>query len=168
MKTCPAELQYRTMEDIGPARVCGARVADGREFCKRHDPETKPARDARGRILPGAIPKGDTNAPHPFAHVSEQYRPQLTDKVARHGAPIYWNPAIREHCAYDKKTGFIYGLPTWEKVCTEREREAGPDLLAALESISEAHNTGWNSQTMEFNGLFDKARAAIAKAKGAQ
>ena len=45
---------------------------------------------------------------------------------------------------------------------------AAPDLLAALESISEAHNVGWNSPTMEFNGLFDKARAAIAKAKGAQ
>jgi hypothetical protein len=50
-KTCPAELAYRDMADIGPARICGCPVKPGRLFCGRHDPELKPKRDERGRIL---------------------------------------------------------------------------------------------------------------------
>jgi hypothetical protein len=50
-RVCPAPLAYRSMADIGPARTCGSPAKTERGYCLRHDPETKPARDARGRII---------------------------------------------------------------------------------------------------------------------
>ena len=50
--TCPAKLAYRSLADIGPARICGSPVKPGREFCGQHDPAARPQRDASGRILP--------------------------------------------------------------------------------------------------------------------
>jgi len=48
--TCPAPLAYRDMSDIGSRRVCG-NPAQPSGFCRRHDPATKPLRDAKGRII---------------------------------------------------------------------------------------------------------------------
>lgn len=50
-KLCPASLAYRGMADIGQARRCGnPATGPGGIFCKRHDPVTRPVRDAQGRI----------------------------------------------------------------------------------------------------------------------
>lgn len=49
---CPTRLAYRDMSDIGSKRTCGAPVVTPNGFCRRHDPETAPRRDAKGRILP--------------------------------------------------------------------------------------------------------------------
>jgi hypothetical protein len=52
--TCLAHLAYRDMADIGSPRVCG-NPAGPSGLCKRHDPETAPKRDAKGRILPKPV-----------------------------------------------------------------------------------------------------------------
>ena len=52
LPTCPAHLVYRSMADIGPARICNhPATGPGGVFCKRHDPATMPKRDAAGRIV---------------------------------------------------------------------------------------------------------------------
>lgn len=51
-RVCGAPLAYRDMGDIGARRTCGNPAVTPPGLCKRHDPETKPKRDARGRILP--------------------------------------------------------------------------------------------------------------------
>ena len=53
---CPARLATRERADWGTVRICLAPAKTPRGFCLRHDPETKPARDARGRIV---ATKGD-------------------------------------------------------------------------------------------------------------
>jgi len=45
-------LAYRGMADIGRSRECGnPPTGPSGVYCKRHDPATKPARDANGRIV---------------------------------------------------------------------------------------------------------------------
>jgi hypothetical protein len=47
---CTAFLQNRTMADIGRRQQCRAAIyRDG--LCRRHHPETQPARDKQGRIV---------------------------------------------------------------------------------------------------------------------
>src|SRR5215471_16071783 len=57
--TCPAQRAYRDRSDIGSDLTCGRPAVTPAGFCHFHDPATKPARDARGRI----IAKGASSAP---------------------------------------------------------------------------------------------------------
>lgn len=50
--TCPAPLAVRDRSDWGTPRICGCKAVTAQGFCRRHDPETKPQRDTKGRILP--------------------------------------------------------------------------------------------------------------------
>ena len=106
------------------------------------------------------------HTPGPFDHVEEAHRPRATGKTARHNAPIYHNPGCNppEDCALDRKTGFLYTLNAWEKVCDKRERDAAPELLKALQRAQPTIERLAAEGNSVAETIRDEIRAAIAKA----
>lgn len=56
--------------------------------------------------------------------------------------------------------------PVEERAANARLLASAPDLLAALETLVAMDNCNYERDTMRYEGAFDRAREAIARARG--
>lgn len=104
------------------------------------------------------------HTPGPFDATPKINRPVDTGKKARNGAPIYYNPAIKEDCVF--YGGQLYAPSVWEKMCDDFVKDAAPELLEALEKITKEMDGDSDGTCETFWEEVQEAREAIAKAKG--
>lgn len=92
-----------------------------------------------------------------------------TDRVI-HGFQVFEQEGTGRESFIDPRNNILCGIELAERIRAEIIRDAAPELLSALEEITQRYamldTRLVAGQHNESNGTIERARAAIAKAKG--